>query len=101
MTEPMATRREVDILRARVDQIDQLGTRGTVAAVTTLAAQMAEVIRDVGEVRGQMTAHDQRHDREQRDRAAGRRWLVGTIVAMLAVLVAVLATVVPLAIHRT
>ena len=99
MTDPTATRREVDQLRNQVDQIDRLGTRGTVAAITTMAAQLAEAIRDIGELRGALAAHDGRHDREARDRASGRRWLIGTLIALAALVVAVLAIVIPLALH--
>lgn len=96
----MATRREVDHLRQHLDQIDRLGTRGTVAAITTMAAQLAEAIRDIGELRGELSAHDGRHDREARDRATGRRWLIGTLIALGALIVAVLAVVIPLAFNH-
>jgi hypothetical protein len=100
MDEPTATRREVDQLRQRVDTIDTLGTRGTVAAVTTMAAQLAEAIRDIGELRGELHSHDRRHETEARDRASGRRWLIGTLIALAALIVAVLAIVIPLALGR-
>jgi Flp pilus assembly protein TadB len=101
MDEPTATRREVDQLRQRVDTIDTLGTRGTVAAVTTMAAQLAEAIRDIGELRGELRSHDARHDRESRERTSGRRWLIGTLIALAALIVTVLAIVIPLALGRT
>lgn len=97
MTDEPATRREVDLLRMRLEQIDQLGTRGTSTGLALVTQQAAELIRDVGELRGQLAAHDQRHDREQRDRMTGRRWLIGTLIALAALLVAVLAIVIPLA----
>lgn len=110
MSEPWATRREVDQLAGLLAQIDQHGTRGTVAAVTGIAAQLAESIKDIGELKGQLAAHERQHeidrerartDRADRERArtAARRWLIGVVLTILALLISILAVVVPLAVR--
>ena len=97
MTEP--TGREFDMLRAQVDaqrsrlnDIDDHGTKG----VAGLHVQMTELVKDVLELKADMsvrfTSHDRVHEVDAASRVSARRWLVGTgIAAMLS-----LATVVGL-----
>jgi hypothetical protein len=83
MTDAEATRRELDQLTGwmtrlerRIEELDQLGTRGMGAVVT----QIAGLAQDLGEVAGEQRAaqddHRRQHDREQSQRASGRRWLI-------------------------
>lgn len=64
----------------RLEGMDQGGTRG----VAVLAAQVAEVVKDVADLRLALGQHDQRHNDEQRSRVNSRRWLVMAIIAALA-----------------
>ena len=95
--------REFEQLAARVDAIDEQGTRGTVAAVTMVTAQLAEAIKDIGALQGQVAAHERTHDAEReradRDRVSSRRWAVATVLTVLGLLAAILAAVLPLAIR--
>lgn len=96
-----ASRRELDALTSRIDsridQIDSEGTRGTLAAVSVVQAQIAELIRDMGKLEGRLDVHDQRHDREERARVTGRRFVISTMIAVVMMLLALLALVIPLA----
>lgn len=88
MTADTVTRAEFSMLRgmvtdlsARLDTIDQSGTRG----VGALGVQIAEVIKDVATVSTDLARwrqeHELQHDREQAARVTGRRWLVATVIA--------------------
>lgn len=88
--EPLATRREVDILREEVRRIDDHGSRGVIG----IQAQLVDLIKDFVELKAGMderfAAHARQHTDDRAARLSGRRWLVGTgiagIVAMAAVL---------------
>lgn len=67
--EPLATRRELDQLRRDLTRLD---------------AEMDNRFRD----------HTQAHDRADQDRRTGQRWLIGTVIAALVCLVAILALLV-------
>jgi len=93
------TREEFAELARLVDTIDAGGTRGTIAAVSTLSSQMVEVIKDVNDLKGDLSAHRQEHVAEQHARtkehaarAARTRWIIGTIVVLFAAVEAPLLT---------
>lgn len=65
----------------RMDQIDTEGTRDS----GVLATQVATVIKDVSELRQALRDHGISHEQEERNRVIRRRWLIGTIIAVLAV----------------
>lgn len=80
-------RAEFDMLRGavaenvrRLDSIDQGGTRG----VGVLSVQVADVIKDVAELGAQIESHRREHEATERARVTGRRWLIGTGLAALA-----------------
>lgn len=86
MSDPV-TREEFAMLASRVtenarriDMIDSGGTRG----VAVLAVQVQEVAKDVAAVAKDMEAHDQRHEKEQQQRASNRKWMVGAVIAGIA-----------------
>lgn len=66
--------------------------------VTILQQQVRELSTDLAELKGETRAwqqgHNQTHESEQRDRVAGRRWLVGIGVAGLASAAAVIGLLV-------
>lgn len=84
MTEPPATRRELDQLTARLDGIDAHGTRG----IAPLAVQLTEVIKDLAElkhdVESRFNAHARAHEKDEAKRVSARRWTVATVVAAVA-----------------
>lgn len=88
--ERAASQRELDQLRARVDMIDVQGTRG----VGVLQTQVMELIKDLAELRAQAGSwqerHDSQHAADTRERVIGRRWVVGTCIAIVVMLTAVL-----------
>jgi hypothetical protein len=64
----------------RLDVIDQAGTRG----VGALSVQVAEVIKDVSDMRRELDEHGKQHQAEAAARQSGRRWLVGSAIALVA-----------------
>ena len=106
MTDNQPTRGEFDLLRqmvtanqTRLDTIDAAGTRG----VGVVQAQLVEVVKDLTELKADVNkrfdAHQNVHEQDQRDRAAGRRWLIGTLIAAVVMLTAILALAVNIATH--
>lgn len=97
--EPAATQREVDILRDEVHRLDDHGTRG----VGALQAQLTDAIKDIVELRADMVArfeaHSRVHEQDKRDRASGRRWLIGTGIAGVAAMAAVFAALLDILSH--
>lgn len=111
------TRGEFDMLRQmvgtnqnRLDSIDQNGTRG----VQAITVQIVDLVKDLTELRSEMSLgvsglrtdmdkrfddHDALHKQEKKDRQSSRRWMIGTAIAFMAVLVAVLALVLQLTVH--
>lgn len=76
---------------ARLDTMDQSGTRG----VAVLGVQIQGLAKDVAGLGSEMAAHRQAHERRDEDteraraddtraRIAGRRWTVGAAIALLA-----------------
>ena len=51
--------------------------------VAVLAVQLTEVIKDVTSLQTELALHRSEHQQEKRDRASGRRWLVGVAIALL------------------
>lgn len=91
--ERAASQRELDILRQRVEQMDAQGTRG----VGVIQSQVAELVKDHAEMRGEVTAwqhsHDSQHDQEKRDRISDRRWIIGTMVTIALITVTLLGVI--------
>ena len=86
MSEPI-TRPEFEMLRQlvsdnikRLEAIDQSGTRG----VGVVQVQLTDLAKDVAGLVTRLDAHDGDHVREARERVAGRRWMIATVVAFLA-----------------
>lgn len=81
---------DIDLIWRRLDYIDANGTRG----VAPIAVQLANVIADLAEMKTSTGLWQQRHDDEHSAAAsnavAGRRWVVGTCIAALVLLLAVL-----------
>jgi hypothetical protein len=55
-------------------------------AIAVLGVQMAEVIRDVQDLRMELRDHRDEHKDTERARISGRRWTVTTILAALILL---------------
>lgn len=79
MTEPVS---EVafDRLVARLDHIDETGTRG----VGVVAVQIQQLAKDITAEGLKIEAHINEHRQAERDRVKGRRWLIGTVIAAVA-----------------
>lgn len=79
--------------------MDRDGTRG----VAVLQAQMTDLAKDLAELKGEsrtwQNAHEQQHLSSDRERVAGRRWLVTTAVAGLASMAAVIGLLIDLVAH--
>ena len=82
--EPAASQRETDALARRIDQLDEHGTRGTVAAVGVVQTQLAQAISSIGELKGRMDSHEREHQRDAQARVAARRWMVATVIGAVA-----------------
>jgi hypothetical protein len=118
---PFPTAREFDMLvgqvernQSRLNDIDDHGTRG----VSGLQIQMTEIVKDMGEIKADVTkmqsdlenridslrsdmearfqAHDTRHIEDRRDQIKGRRWIIGTMIAALLVLVGIVGLLIQL-----
>ena len=100
MTPDLVTRGEFDLLKqivasnqARLEGIDQAGTRG----VGVVQAQLVEVVKDLAdlkaEVNSRFDAHARVHDQDTRDRVNSRRWAIGTFLAALAIVVTLLLNI--------
>lgn len=98
MADAPASRHEVDVLRRRLDTIDTYGTRG----VAPLAAQVAQLVKDVAALRSEWAAdradHLALHEKGDTARRAVRRWgwtialsAAGTVVAVIAMLADIIA----------
>lgn len=96
-----ATRREFDMLVTRVDSMDRDGTRGVLA----LQAQLTDAIKDMVEIKADLLGlkrdtsasfmeHGKQHQKDQEERVNGRRWLIGTALAGLMAMAAVIALLV-------
>lgn len=76
--------------RARLNSIDDTGTKG----VAVVQSQLTEVVKDLTELKADVTArftaHQTVHETDQRERRDGRRWLVGISLTGIATMVAVI-----------
>ncbi len=83
MPDEVATRRELDLLRAELMRLDDHGTRG----VGVVQSQLTDVIKDVVELKSEMTSrfaeHSRLHERDEDRRIAGRRWSLAFAVAVI------------------
>jgi hypothetical protein len=93
VTEPSATRREFDLLAARVETMDRDGTRG----VVVLHERISELTKDVVRLEAALTAHERSHQKDAQARASGRRWLITTGIALVVMLSGVIALLLQIA----
>ena len=95
----MSMRRDLDRLAARVDQMDQHGTRG----VTAIQVQITDLVKDLAELKGEtrawQEAHSAAHAQEARDRVMGRRWLIGTGIAGIVAMATAVGLLIDIAAH--
>lgn len=79
--------------------MDSQGTRG----VGILQLQVTEIVADLTQMRADtrawQTEHERQHEQERRERIVGRRWLVGTGIAGLASMAAVISMLIELLSH--
>ncbi len=93
--EAAASQRELDQLRNDLRRIDDGGTRG----VAAVQIQLTEAIKDIADLRGDMRAHEQVHERATAAQVTGRRWAVGATIAAGSMLIAMLGLLVDIAGH--
>lgn len=71
--------------------------------VTTLQAQVRELAADLHELKGEtrtwQQSHDVTHQAEHQARVTGRRWLIGTGIAGIASMTAVVALLLDVLAH--
>lgn len=93
--EPYVTRRELDILKsaadldraklwARLEALDEHGSRGVAALqirLDNMVAGMAELKADMAAEFGE---HRREHEKDEAKRTSSRRWLIGAIIAAVA-----------------
>jgi hypothetical protein len=104
----VVTRREFEALREDFRRMDDYGTRG----VQAMQSQMADLVRDIMDLKSDMSsrfdAHQRVHDKDEEDRRqerlekkqdrereraerrSGRRWIITTGIAMVVMIVGVL-----------
>lgn len=95
--ERAASQRDLEILRQRIDYIDANGTRGVgivSSQVQFLTAGLAELKTSTALWQGH---HERQHTEDIRTAVSGRRWLIGTGIAALVMLVAMLTLMLQLA----
>lgn len=96
--DPPVSRGEFDMLRqlvagnqARLENIDDHGTRG----VGAVQVQVTEIVKDVAALQAELgtrfETHDRQHLQDHKDRIAGRRWLIGTGIAGVATMAGVIS----------
>jgi len=93
--EPAASQRELEQLREDMRRMDDVGTRG----VGAVQIQLTDAIKDIGELRADLKAHQVEHKREEERRAAGRRWAIGSALGAGTLLVAMLGLLIDIAGH--
>jgi small-conductance mechanosensitive channel len=87
------SRREGDQIRNELtgihQSVDKLKSDNTTVAV--LATQISTLTRDLSELKSDMltrfTRHEEIHEADEKARSSGRRWLIGTTIAALGVIV--------------
>lgn len=85
---------QANSLERRIESIDDHGTRG----VGILQAQIVELLKDITDLKTSLVTfiseHSRTHKEESNDRTNGRRWMVGTAIAGVMALTAILTVVV-------
>ena len=59
-----------------------------------LVRPLAKIASDVAQLKREFHEHEQRSEQRRRERVAGRRWVIGTCIAVGVLLTAVLALLV-------
>lgn len=103
--EDYVSRREVDQLRDEItgirQSVDTLKSGNTSIAV--LGTQISTITRDLSELKSDMMAkfisHEKIHEDDEKARSSGRRWLIGTTIAALGVIMGLYGWV-ALLLHR-
>lgn len=95
------TRGEFDLLKQmvaqaqnRIDTIDSSGTKGVAVVQSQLTDLAKDMVRLETEMDKRFDEHLRVHVADQRDRVTGRRWLAGTVIAALVLLVAILGLII-------
>ncbi len=90
------TRGEFDMLR-QIVTANQTRIEG-IGAIGAVQVQLAEVVKDLTELKADVTKrfddHMRIHQQDQMARVSGRRWQVGTVIAVLVLLVSILGLVI-------
>ena len=85
---------EIAKLSVRIESINDHGSRG----VATMQMQLTDLIKDVVELKVDMNArfeaHQKVHDQDQKARVTGRRWMTTTVIAALVLVAGVLSLLV-------
>lgn len=88
---------DIDLIWRRLDYIDAHGTRG----IGPISAQLANVIADLAELKTStgiwQDRHELAHSAEASSAVAGRRWVIGTCIAALVLLLAALTLLLQIA----
>lgn len=88
--EPYVTLREFEVLRSRIDQMDQHGTRG----VGSLQVRIDELVKDFTEMKiatsEWQTDHLRMHKEETDNARQSRRYILTTTIAILALVITLL-----------
>ena len=61
--------------------------------------KVSDLIQQVGELNGEFVSHEKRHEQNDRERISGRRWIIGTGIAGVASMSAMIALLVDVAQH--
>jgi hypothetical protein len=84
-----ATMADVARLEDRIDRIDNTGSRG----VSVLALQIQQLSQDFAK-------HEKLHETEQLNRIRNRRWIIGTIIGVVAAIDGPVLTLVLLIVQK-
>ncbi len=83
MPDEVATRRELDLLRADLVRLDEYGGRG----FGQIQSQLTDVIKDVVELKSELTSrfaeHSRLHERDEDQRTSARRWSLAFAVTVI------------------
>ena len=78
------------MLRHRVEQMDELGTRGVGILQLQVAGLVTDLAQAQADTRAWQATHEAHHEVERHERIIARRWLVGTGVGGVASMAAVI-----------
>lgn len=73
-----------------MENMDSQGTRGVGILATQVQGLIADAAAERAESKAWRDAHESQHAQHERDRVIGRRWLIGTCIALVGLLTAVL-----------